>query len=100
MLNTDYLAEKIAPYTYQIKKSDCFQLPDKHYSTKYCQLTGWQNHDYDTVLDNLLTGLDEMSNTAIYQLFGALQAVISGYVVAIKYDRSMPHAIRKKYIGS
>lgn len=99
VLNTDYLAEKIAPYTYQIKKSDCFQLPDKHYSTKYCQLTGWQNHDYDTVLDNLLTGLDEMSNTAIYQLFGALQAVISGYVVAIKYDRSMPHAIRKKYIS-
>ena len=72
VLNTDYLAEKIAPYTYQVKKADCFQLPNKHYSTTYCQLTEWQNHDYDTVLDNLLTGLDEMSNTAIYQLFGAL----------------------------
>ena len=99
VLNTDYLAEKIAPYTYQVKKADCFQLPDKHYSTMYCQLTEWQNHDYDTVLDNLLTGMDEMSNTAIYQLFGALQAVISGYVVMIKYDRSRPHAIRKKYIS-
>lgn len=100
VLNTDYLAEKIAPYTYQVKKADCFQLPDKHYSTVYCRLTEWQNQGYDTVLDDLLIGLDEMSNTAIYQLFGALQAVISGYVVDITYDRGGdPHAVRDSYIS-
>ena len=99
VLNTDYLAEKIAPYTYQVKKADCFTLPEKHYHTQYCGMKLWQNQVYDKVLDNLLFDLNEMSNTAIYQLFGALQAVVSGYVVVIKYDQSRPHAIRKKYIS-
>lgn len=101
VLNTDYLAEKIAPYTYQVKKADCFKLPDKHYCTKYCSLADWQEQSYERVLDGLLTDLDDMSNTAIYQLFGALQAVVSGFVVSIKYDvHNNPHAIRERYISN
>ena len=100
VLNTDYLAEKINPYTYQVKKEDCFDLPSKHYRVEYCELADWQNYNYDNILDDLLIGLDEMENTAIYQLFGALQAVISGYVVNINYDRrDAPHAIRERYIA-
>ena len=99
VLNTDYLAEKIAPYTYQVKKADCFTLPEKHYHTQYCGMKLWQNQVYDKVLDNLLFDLNEMSNTAIYQLFGALQAVISGYVVSIQYQRLDPHAIRERYVS-
>ena len=100
VLNTDYLAEKIAPYTYQIKKADCFRLPQKNYHIKYCSLTPQQDENYDEILDKLLTSLDEMSNTAIYQLFGALQAVVSGYEVKIVYSGWHPHAIRCKYMDN
>jgi len=96
-LHTDYLAEKIAPYTFQVKKADCFTLPKKLYSARYCYFKDWQSMDYDYVLEKLLTDLDEMSNTAIYQLFGALQAVVSGYDVDIIYKDKYPHAIRRKY---
>ena len=97
VLNTDYLAEKIAPYTFQVKKADCFTLPKKLYSARYCYFKEWQNIEYDDALDKLLTDLDEMSNTAIYQLFGALQAIVSGYDVDIIYKDKYPHAIRRKY---
>lgn len=98
VLNTAYLAEKISPYTFQIKKADCFKLPDKHYGIRYCEFVQWQDENYDYVTEQLLTSLDEMSNTAIYQLFGALQAVISGFTVNIKGEpHRFPHAIRGEY---
>lgn len=98
VLYTGYLAEKIAPYTFQIKKSDCFTLPGKNYYTMYCDFSDWQNRNYDGILDELLTSLDEMSNTSIYQLFGALQAVVSGFAVGVKYEKGRPHAIRRRYV--
>lgn len=97
VLNTDYLAEKIAPYTYEIKKADCFKLPGKHYRTEYFDMTIGQSECYDNVVESLLTNLDEMSNTAIYQLFGALQAVISGYPIHIVGNSRFPHAVRGTY---
>ena len=100
VLNTDYLAEKVGPYTYQIKKADCFKLPEKNHHTIFCDLTPQQDKNYDYVLDKLLTSLDEMSNTAIYQLFGALQAVVSGYEIKIAYSGWHPHAIRCKYMDN
>ena len=39
VLNTDYLAEKIGPYTFQITKEQCMKLPKKHYETSYFSLT-------------------------------------------------------------
>ena len=98
VLYTGYLAEKIAPYTFQIKKSDCFTLPGKNYYTRYCDFSDWQSRNYDDILDKLLTSLDEMSNTSIYQLFGALQAVVSGFAVGVKYEKGRPHAIRRRYV--
>lgn len=99
ILNPDYLAEKIAPYTYQVKKSDCFKLPRKIYHVRYCDLRKWQDDNYSDVLERLLTNLDDMSNTAIYQLFGALQAVVSGYKVDVSYIHHKPHAIRTEYVA-
>lgn len=100
VLNTDYLAEKIAPYTYQIKKADCFKLPEKNHHKIFCELTPQQDINYDYVLDKLLTGLDEMSNTAIYQLFGALQAIVSGYTIKIVFSGWFPHAVRCEYMDN
>ena len=64
----------------------------------YCDFSDWQNRNYDGILDELLTSLDEMSNTSIYQLFGALQAVVSGFAVGVKYEKGRPHAIRRRYV--
>ncbi|MGI6117851.1 MAG: helicase-related protein [Bilifractor sp.] len=97
VLNTDYLAEKIAPYTFEKKKVDCFSLPSKRYRTEYFDLTMKQDQIYDYVVDQLLTSLDEMSNTAIYQLFGALQSVVSGYSISVIQKGRFPHAIRGPY---
>ncbi len=48
-LNTDYLVRKISPYTYQRKKSECLQLPEKTYSKKYFILTDEQYWHYKKV---------------------------------------------------
>lgn len=83
MLNVDYLARKIAPYTYQIKKEECLDLPDKVYSTYYYELTYEQRELYAYVADKLLFEVDEMFPSTIYRLFTALQNVISGLAVNV-----------------
>lgn len=97
VLNTDYLAKKLAPYTYQIKKSECFTLPKKRYDTEYCEMADWQEEDYDMAIGVLMTDLDEMSNTAIYQFFGALQSIISGYKIGIRRNRNYMQVERLSY---
>ena len=80
-LNTDYLVEKIAPYAYQVKKSECLSLPKKTYDTVYYDLTKEQDMHYEYVADSLLFTLDEIKGYTIYRFFTALQLVISGYLV-------------------
>lgn len=82
VINVDYLVRKIAPYTYQVKKEDCIQLPDKHYSTYYYNLTEEQNFHYMATADEFLLEVNEMQPHTIYRLFTALQNVISGYWVS------------------
>lgn len=86
MLNIDYLVQKIEPYTYQIKKSECFILPAKNYSTEHFKMTEEQDKNYEYVIDRLLTNLDEMRPESIYRLFGALQAVTSGFAIRVNKD--------------
>lgn len=78
VLNTDYLASKVAPYTFQILKKDCLKLPEKKYWTSGFYLTHAQEQEYDCVADILMQGLDERKPETIYRLFSGLQAVISG----------------------
>lgn len=80
-LNTDYLVEKIAPYSYQVKKSECLDLPEKTYDTIYYSLTKEQDEHYQKVADKLLFEVDELEPTTIYRLFTGLQNVISGFRV-------------------
>lgn len=82
-LNTNYLVHKIAPYTYQVKKDECLDLPPKTYSTKYYSLTDEQQEHYKHVADNLLFDLDELQPETIYRLFTGLQNVISGFRVGL-----------------
>lgn len=88
-LNTDYLVRKIAPYTYQIKKSECLQLPEKTYSRRYFDLTDEQYFHYRMVKEEFLMQVDELESTTIYKFFTALQHVISGNKVLSEADKPM-----------
>lgn len=81
VLNVDYLTEKIAPYTYQIKKSECLKLPDKLYGRRYFHLTDKQRTEYIQVREAYLLEVDEMRSETIYKYFSALQHVTSGRAV-------------------
>lgn len=82
-LNIDYLARKIAPYTYQCRKDEVFTLPIKDETMRYFSMTTEQAAEYDRALELLLTDLDDMSDAAIYRLFGALQGIVSGFSLTI-----------------
>lgn len=82
-LNIDYLVRKIAPYTYQVRKEECIDLPRKSYKTVYYDITHSQAIHYQDVADKLMFDLDEMKPHTIYRLFAGLQNVISGYRVKV-----------------
>lgn len=86
-LNVDYLVQKIAPYSYQVKKDECLDLPEKTYETEYYNLTSEQDAHYEEVGDKLLFHLDELEPHTIYRLFTGLQNVISGYKVSVNEDK-------------
>ncbi|MCD3217435.1 DEAD/DEAH box helicase [Clostridium botulinum] len=77
-LNTDYLVKKIAPYSYQVKKSECLDLPPKTYDTYYFYLSDEQEEEYERVKDLFLACVDEFEPNTLYRLFTALQLVLSG----------------------
>lgn len=81
VINVDYLVRKIAPYTFQVKKEECLNLPDKTYTTYYYELDGTQAAHYGEIALELLVQVDEFRPSTIYRLFTALQNVISGFVV-------------------
>lgn len=85
-LNTRYLIEKIALYSYQIKKSECLDLPDKTYEMEYYDLTDKQTKHYDSVANDLLFYVDELEPHTIYRMFTGLQNVISGFNVNVEKE--------------
>lgn len=90
-LNVDYLVRKISPYTYQVKKEECLDLPEKTYDTTYYNLTDEQDKHYEYVADKLLFEIDEMKPETIYRMFSGLQSVISGFKVKVgKHLESKP----------
>lgn len=88
VLNTDQLARKIAPYTYQVKKADCVTLPDKMYFTYHFHMIPEQEREYIRVADILMLQVDEWKSETIYRLFSGLQAVISGKRLIFNKDKS------------
>lgn len=89
VLNTEYIMRKIAPYSYQVRKSECLDLPPKSYSTVWYELTDDQRQHYYTVFDVMLDQLDELEPTTIYRLLSSLQAVTSGYYLSfIGFDKN------------
>lgn len=77
-LNTSYLADKISPFSYQIKKEECFELPAKHHYVLSAYMTYEQSLHYERVKGEFLMQVDELDSTTIYRLFTACQHVVSG----------------------
>lgn len=89
ILNTDYLAKKISPYVFQVKKNECLTLPPKKYNTKYFYLTEEQEEEYNIAADILMMQLDDWRPETVYRLFSGLQAIISGK--KLLFDRTASH---------
>lgn len=79
--NEDYLAARIAPYTYQVRKDECLTLPDKLYETRYCRMSGRQRELYERAKEEILltTSYDDWSSIRIFQVFTALQSIVCGF---------------------
>lgn len=92
VLNVNYLVEKIAPYTFQVKKEECLDLPPKSYSSVYCELTEYQREAYEQIKEDFLSQIDEFEPSTIYRLFAALQHVVSGRVVTTRASKKMQTA--------
>lgn len=82
VLNVDYLADKIAPYSYMVKKSDCLALPGKQALKVGFALAPHQRAHYEATLRAFLntfsTRTGGIGDIAIYRTFIALQAITSG----------------------
>lgn len=80
--DTELLAKKMQPYVYQVKKSECLDLPEKSYSSRYYSLTPLQAQVYQARKDEFLELVEkheEIDSTAIFNLFTDLQKICSGY---------------------
>lgn len=86
VLNTEYLMRKIAPYSYQIRKEDCLELPPKTYGNAWFELTQEQKQHYWEVFDLMLGQLDELEPITIYRLLSSLQAVVSGNYLEFEFN--------------
>jgi len=79
--NRDFIMARIAPYTFQVKKSECLDLPVKTYSTYYFDMTSKQRDRYDEAKAWILSNIDAFTfgDTTIFKLFTACQQCVSGY---------------------
>ncbi len=80
--NTEYLAKRIAPYTYQIKLEECVNLPDQVYRSREFDISESSRSQYRKVGEYLLSLVDEWKPTTIYRLFECLQAITSGFILS------------------
>lgn len=93
--NTAYLADRIAPYTFQIKKEECLELPEKTGFTRCFDLTDAQTAHYADVVERFCALIalseDTGSNAYISKLLTACQEVASGKRVVSEPTETLRH---------
>ena len=92
--DTNLLAKKMQPYVYQVRKSECLDLPEKSYSSRYYSLTPLQSQVYQARKDEffeLIEEYDEFRSTDVFNLFTDLQKICSGYWLAGKETIKAEH---------
>jgi SNF2 family DNA or RNA helicase len=83
--NQEILAQKIKPFTYQKRKKDCLDLPDKVYVTHEIEMTTEQNRIYSKLEEELIIELKEgiiVDVTMAMTRMMRLQQVLCGHVGA------------------
>lgn len=77
------LTQKITPYIYQVQKSECMELPEKLYDQVYFSLSDAQYDAYEEAKSEILLNKDieDITSYTIFQLFTALQQIVSGFRV-------------------
>jgi SNF2 family DNA or RNA helicase len=90
--NVEYLAAKIAPYVYQIRKEECLDLPKKLYETRYFRMTDEQHRAYEQAKDEILSlEVDDWSSILLFRLFTVLQTIVCGF-----WTRTNPETHQKE----
>lgn len=93
--NEGYLAAKIAPYVYQVKKQDCLDLPSKIYTSYSHSLTNQQRAAYDMAkmrFAEAMMDLEyEVSSLPIFRLFTELQSIVCGFVTVEGSTQFLEH---------
>jgi len=79
--NEALVAARIAPYTYQVTKEECLNLPAKIHVERTCWMTAEQRALYERAKEEILLSVpeDDWTSTTIYRLFGALQQITCGF---------------------
>ena len=94
----DYIAKKIAPYSYEIKKSDLnIFLPSKIYIKECFNLSEEQRIHYDIIAYELLKKLDELVPTTLFNLFYSLHSIVSGFKIEIHSTINKDKLIRSRF---
>jgi SNF2 family DNA or RNA helicase len=92
--NTEHLAAKIAPYVYQVTKEECLTLPRKLFDVRYYDLTAEQREAYWEAKEIFLPMVEDnpyLASYAIFQLFTALQEIVSGFWNRVGGLAEYPH---------
>jgi SNF2 family DNA or RNA helicase len=78
--NVEYLAAKISPYVYQVRKGECLDLPEKLYDIHYFRMTEQQRQAYEQAKEEILSmELEDWTDIALFRVFTALQAIVCGF---------------------
>ena len=77
----DYVTTKIAPYTYQVKKSEVMTLPAKTYSYDMYDMPRVLRKAYEDYMNDVMNDrlFFEAPGVAIYKMFSGLQRICSGH---------------------
>lgn len=81
VLHGDLLASRIAPYTYQVTRGECLDLPPQAWDSWHFEPSEEQRNAYAQAKWELLDRLDDdaITRVEIYRLFLALQQIASGF---------------------
>ena len=78
--NPEYLAAKIAPYVYQVKKEEYLDLPEKLFSTYHFDLSNEQREAYEYAKTEFLNlEYEDWRPIDIFRLFTRLQGIVCGF---------------------
>lgn len=70
--NLDYLMGLLEPYTFQLKKEDCLDIPAKVFYEIECDLTSRQQDLYDWQKKQLISALARDEDMPLHAIFGYL----------------------------